>query len=128
MAKYLSDEWHAIAKGLAQSFPERPGVSVRMAYVVAGSPDGDRKYFQVIENGKVIDQANGPCDAPDFTMTVSWDDSVKVQTGELDASAAVMQGRLKVTGDMGKLLMLMPLTASPEYRAIQEQIRGVTEF
>ena len=51
MAKYLSDEWHAIANGLAQSFPERPGVAVRMAYVVAGSPDGDRKYFQVIDNG-----------------------------------------------------------------------------
>lgn len=128
MATYLSDDWHAIAKDLAQSFPERPGVSVRMAYVVAGAPDGDRKYFQVIEDGKVVEQANGTCDRPDFTMSISWADSVDVQKGNLDASAAVMQGRLKVAGDMGKLLMLMPLTASPEYRAIQEQIRAVTEF
>ena len=128
MVKYLSDEWHVIAKDLAQTFPERPGASVRMAYVVAGSPEGDRRYFQVIENGKVIEQANGECEAPDFTMSISWDDSVKVQQGELDATAAVMQGRLKVTGNMGKLMALIPLTASPEYKVIQEQIRAVTEF
>lgn len=128
MAKYLSDEWHVVAKDLAQTFPDRPGASVRMAYVVAGSPDGDLKYFQVIDNGKVTEQANGECEAPDFTMSISWDDSVKVQKGELDATAAVMQGRLKVAGNMGKLMALMPLTSSPEYKMIQEQIRAVTEF
>lgn len=128
MAKYLSDEWHVFAKELAQTFPDRPGTSVRMAYVVAGSPEGDRKYFQVIENGKVVAQANGDCEAPDFTMSISWDDSVMVQKGELDASVAVMQGRLKVTGNMGKLMALLPLTASPEYKSIQEQVRRITEY
>jgi hypothetical protein len=39
-----------------------------------------------------------------------------------------MQGRMKVTGNMGKLMQLMPLTNSPEYKALQETIRTVTEF
>jgi hypothetical protein len=39
-----------------------------------------------------------------------------------------MQGRMKVTGNMGKLMSLMPLTQSPEYKAIQEKIRAVTDF
>jgi hypothetical protein len=29
---------------------------------------------------------------------------------------------------MGKLMALMPLTQSPEYKAIQEKIRAVTDY
>jgi putative sterol carrier protein len=128
MAMYLSQEWHDKALELAQTFPDRPGATARMAYNVTGAPDGDIAYYQIIENGKVLEQKVGACDAPDFTMNVSWDDSVKVQKGELDANAAFMQGRMKVTGNMGKLMQLMPLTMSPEYKTIQEQIREHTDY
>ena len=42
--------------------------------------------------------------------------------------AAFMQGRMKVTGNMGKLMQLMPLTNSPEYKELQEQVRELTEY
>jgi putative sterol carrier protein len=64
----------------------------------------------------------------EFTITISYDDSVKVQNGELDANAAFMQGRMKVTGNMGKLMSLMPLTQSSEYKEIQARISEQTEF
>jgi putative sterol carrier protein len=128
MAQYLSQEWHDIAKDLAQTFPERPGATARMAMVVTGAPAGDLSYYQIVENGKVLEQANGTCENPDFTMTSTWDDSVKVQKGELDANAAFMQGRMKVTGNMAKLMQLMPLTMSPEYKAIQESLREHTDY
>ncbi len=35
---------------------------------------------------------------------------------------------MKVTGNMAKLMSLLPLTNSPEYRALQEQIREITEY
>ena len=35
---------------------------------------------------------------------------------------------MKVSGNMAKLLSLLPLTNSPEYRALQEQIREITEY
>ena len=63
-----------------------------------------------------------------FTLSTTWDDSVKVAKGELDANAAFMQGRMKVTGNVGKLMALMPLTMSPEYKVIQDQIREQTDF
>lgn len=128
MAKYLSQEWHDLAKGLAQTFPERPNATARMAYVVSGSPEGDIKYYQMIENGKVLEQSLGDCADADFTMAISWADSVAIQKGELDPNAAFMQGRMKVTGNMAKLMALMPLTNSPEYRAIQVAIRNQTEY
>jgi putative sterol carrier protein len=99
-----------------------------MQYHVTDGPDGDITYYWVLENGKLLESALGELPDADFTMTLSYEDSVKVQKGELDPNAAFMQGRMKVTGNMGKLMTLMPLTNSPEYKQLQEEIRGITEY
>jgi predicted lipid carrier protein YhbT len=128
MAKYLSQEWMDEGRKLADSQPERPGASARMQYVVTGGPDGDIKYYWVLENGKLLESQLGEIADADFTMSMSYNDAVAVQKGELDANAAFMQGRAKVAGDMAKLMSLMPLTMSPEYKALQEKLRVITEF
>ena len=128
MAKYLSQEWLDEGRKLAQEFPERPGATARMQFAVTGAPEGDVKYYQVLDNGKILVSTLGEDANADFTMTSSFDDSVKIQKGELDANAAFMQGRMKVTGNMGKLMSLMPLTQSPEYKAIQQKINEITEY
>jgi len=43
MAKYLSQEWLDEGRKLSDEFPERPGASARMQYVVTGAPEGDVK-------------------------------------------------------------------------------------
>ena len=83
---------------------------------------------RVLENGKLQDSSLGELPDPDFTMTLSYADSVAVQKGELDPNAGFMQGRMKVTGNMGKLMQLMPLTNPPEYKALQAEVRQVTDF
>ena len=128
MAKYLSQEWLDESRELAKDQPARPGASAKMQYVVAGTPDGEIKYYWVLEDGKLLESQLGEVADPDFTLTSTYEDSVAIAKGELDANAAFMQGRMKVTGNMGKLMQLMPLTMSPEYKALQEKIRAVTEF
>ena len=128
MAKYLSQEWLDEGRKLAQEFPERPGATARMQFAVTGAPEGDVKYYQVLDNGKILESTLGEDANADFTMTSSFDDSVKIQKGELDANAAFMQGRMKVAGDMSKFMALLPLTASPEYKALQEEVRQITTF
>jgi putative sterol carrier protein len=128
MAKYLSQEWLDLQRELAQDFPERPGATARMQYVVTGAPEGDVRYFTVIENGMMQENTLGTDEGAEFTLTTTYDDSVKILNGELDANAAFMQGRMKVTGNMGKLMSLMPLTQSPEYKAIQSQVAEQTEL
>ncbi len=128
MAKFLSQEWLDEGRKLAQEFPERPGATARMQFAVTGGPEGDVKYYQVLDNGKILESTLGEDANADFTMTSSYDDTVKIQKGELDPNAAFMQGRMKVTGNMGKLMSLMPLTQSPEYKAINEKIKDQTEF
>ncbi|MGH9025263.1 MAG: SCP2 sterol-binding domain-containing protein [Acidimicrobiia bacterium] len=128
MSKYLSQEWLDEGRKLAQDQPERPGASTRMQYVVTGGPEGDVKYYWVLENGKLIESQLGELPDAEITMTLTYDDSVQVAKGELDANAAFMQGRMKVTGNMAKLMQLMPLTNSPEYKALQDKIRAVTDY
>lgn len=128
MAKYLTQEWLDQGRELARDQPERAGASARIQYVVSGGPDGDVKYSSVLENGKLLENELGVISDADFTMTVGYDDSVAIAKGELDANAAFMQGKIKVTGNMGKLMMLLPLTSSPEYQELGEQLRAVTEF
>ena len=128
MPKWLSQEWLDESKKLAESQPERPGASARMQYVVTGGPDGDIKYYWVLENGKLQESQLGVMSDPEVTLTQSYDDAKKIQQGELDANAAFMQGRVKVTGNMAKLMALLPLTNAPEYKQLQEQIGAITDY
>ena len=128
MPKFLSQEWLDKGRELAESQPERPGASARMQYVITGAPDGDVKYYWVLENGKLLEAKVGEMEDPEVTLTQTYDDALKIQKGELDANAAFMQGRIKVTGNMAKLMSLLPLTNAPEYKALQTEIQAVTEY
>ena len=70
----------------------------------------------------------GENEAAPVSMTVAYDDFEKMTRGQLDATAALMQGKVKVDGDMSKVMALMPLTTSPEYQAVQQKVLDQTEF
>ncbi|MGH9300485.1 MAG: SCP2 sterol-binding domain-containing protein [Acidimicrobiales bacterium] len=128
MSKWLSQEWLDETKKMAEGQPERAGASARMQYVVTGGPDGDVRYYWVLENGKLLESQLGDLADAEVTMTQSYEDAMKIQKSELDANAAFMQGRVKVTGNMAKLMALLPLTNAPEYKTLQGEIEKITEF
>ncbi|HEX2849821.1 MAG TPA: SCP2 sterol-binding domain-containing protein [Acidimicrobiales bacterium] len=128
MPKWLSQEWLDEQKKLAADQPERPGATARMQYVLNRANDEPVKYYWVLEDGKLTESTLGQMDEPELTLIMSYDDAMKVQKGELDEQAAFMQGRIKVEGNMAKLMALMPITSSPEYRALQDKIREITDY
>ncbi|HEX4244278.1 MAG TPA: SCP2 sterol-binding domain-containing protein [Acidimicrobiales bacterium] len=128
MAKWLSQEWFDEARALAADQPDRPGASARMQYEVTGGPDGEVKYYWVLEDGHLRESALGVLSDVDVTLTTAWSDAMAIQKGELDANAAFMQGRVKVAGNMGTMLNLLPITNTAEYRDLQRRIVDITEF
>jgi len=128
MSKWLTQEWLDETKKMAEGQPERPGASARMQYIVTGGPDGDVHYYWVLENGQIKESTLGDLPDAEVTMTQTYEDAMKIQKGELDANAAFMQGRIKVSGNMAKLMSLMPLTNAPEYKQLQDEIQKITEF
>ena len=110
----------AVVGGVAWRKARRPLVTFRTT--------SERPQIHFLEDGKLLESQLGEIADGDFTLTMTFEDAKKVQTGELDPNAAFMQGRMKVSGNMAKLMSLLPLTNSPEYRALQEQIREITEY
>jgi len=128
MSKWLTQEWLDETRKMAEDQPERPGASARMQYVVTGAPEGDIEYYWVLENGKLIESKLGHLDDSEVTLTTAYSDAVKIQKGELDANSAFMQGKVKVTGNMAKVMSLLPITSSPEYKQMQAEVAEITEY
>jgi putative sterol carrier protein len=128
MPQYLSQEWLDEFVTLAADQPNRPGATVKIQYKATGGPAGDIDYYWVIDEGKILEAKLGTIDGPDFTMTSAYDDGAKIQRGELEATAAFMQGKMKVSGNMAKMMTLLPITNSPEWKALQEKVNAITEY
>jgi putative sterol carrier protein len=107
MARFLSEEWsnEAIA-ALKTSEDVRSAtkdVELTIQQVVTGTAGGHASYWVRLDNGTV---EGGLGDAPsaDVTITQDYETAGAITRGELNPQAAFMQGKLKVTGNMGKLL------------------------
>lgn len=70
--------------------------------------DGTAKFVIEGEGAVVIDAAGARAsdDAADVTLTASADTFESIMTGDLNATAAFMAGKLTVDGDMGLALKL----------------------
>jgi predicted lipid carrier protein YhbT len=128
VAVFLSPEWVELQPRLAGDLPERPGASARLQIVVSGAPEGEVAYVQQIEDGRLTATSLGRDDTADVTLAQTHADAVAIARGDLDANAAFMQGRVKVTGNMGSLMALMPLTQSSEYQAFLAALAAQTDF
>lgn len=129
MTRWLSPEWFEETRRMQnESQPERPGMSATLNFVVTGGPDGDVRYFWELQDGRLVRAELGQAPGADVTLTQTYDDAKKIQQGELDANAAFMQGRVKVAGDMAKVLALLPLTSAADYLALQDDIRRITDY
>jgi hypothetical protein len=118
MATILTQEWLDQLREASAALPPRPGVSARLQHVVTGAPGGEARYVTVVEDGRITAAALGDDEAADLVLTQSHADAELLAGGELDLSAAFMQGRVKVVGDIGRFLALQPLLQSDDYRGL----------
>ena len=126
--KFLSQEYLDEAVRISQDFADRPNANARIQYVVSGGPEGDVSYYWVVVGGKLQDSKLGELPDADFTLRMSYDTSVKIQRGDLNPNVAFMTGKMKASGNVGKLLSLMPLTQSDDFKSLQEQLRAKAEY
>jgi hypothetical protein len=121
----LSQDWCAALVEATAGLEPAEGATALVQYVVSGVPDGDGLYHLRYEDGRVADAGVGKAPGePDLTFTLVYDDAVRVATGELDLSAAYMQGTLKAEGSMPHLFRLLPATHRPAYKAAVTGVAG----
>ncbi|MDQ6696650.1 MAG: SCP2 sterol-binding domain-containing protein [Actinomycetota bacterium] len=108
MATYLSTEWLAEADdAMSRSDSLRDatsGVALVIQQVVTGGPDGaDARYHVVVDHG-AVSVVPGPAAQPDVTFTVDHATAAAIGRGDLSAQTAFMVGKLRVGGDLERLL------------------------
>ena len=102
MAKLAVDEWFDRMRDLTADQPGHPGLSARIQAEVTGGPDGEVRYYLVLEDGRITDGGGGRGPEADVTVSLAWADAAAVEQGGLDPNVAFMQGRMKVGGSMGR--------------------------
>ncbi|MET0150734.1 MAG: SCP2 sterol-binding domain-containing protein [Acidimicrobiales bacterium] len=135
MAKYafLTDEWMEAAKAVRDEYADQvspPAHAIRMNQVVTDVPFGDGTINTYLDTsgGEAVMEL-GELDTPDLTVTTDYA-TAKAITVDGDAQVAMqafMQGKVKVQGDMSKLMLLQQAPTDPVQTEIQAKIQELTE-
>lgn len=136
MAKYafLSDEWMEAAKAVRDEYADQvspPAHAIRMNQVVTDVPFGDGTINTYLDTsgGEAVMEL-GELDTPDLTVTTDYA-TAKAITVDGDAQVAMqafMQGKVKVQGDMSKLMSMGNAAPTPEQEAFSQKVVELTEL
>ena len=122
--KFLSEEWAQQVSEALNSSDEfqsaASGQQVKLQQVVTDMPDGgEQKYYFQLDGGKV-DVGLGDLADAEATLTQSYDTAVAITKQDLNAQNAFMQGKLKISGNMMKLMQLQSV-----FNAMPKAVEGI---
>jgi hypothetical protein len=125
---FLSDDWFAeVHKLVEEHGADAPaGHPVVVNVVVTDTPfDGDREMHMGAKDGKA-EMGQGLVDDADVTLTTDYATAkdVFVSGNQQAGMQAFMAGKVKVQGDMTKLMMGGQGGGNP---ALSEAVQGITE-
>jgi len=130
---FLSEEWMTEAKAIRAKYEGKTGkvtASVRVNQVITDVPFGEgtiNSFIDTSSGDMVMDL--GSLDSPDVTVTTDYDTAKKLFVDQ-DAAAAMqafMGGKVKVQGDMMKMMALQTAMPTDEAsQAIAAEIKAIT--
>lgn len=132
--EFLSEEWLAQVRRLREEMPPpegEPPVTMKMNVVVIQTPfdGGDMKGHVDTSKGELLVE-EGHLETPDLTVTVEYDTAkaIFVEQDLAVAMQAFMAGKVKVQGDITKLMALQAqaITPDPNAVAIAEAVKDMT--
>lgn len=110
MAGFLTDEWFAELEQAARAATVPVDLSLVVQQVVT---DGDREVTYSLELAQgSLTVRRGRAPEPDVTFTQDLATAVAVHEGALSAQTAFLDGRLRLSGDVGALLTAAPALAA----------------
>jgi putative sterol carrier protein len=108
--KFLTEEWtQAVTDALnsSEAFQKAAsGQQAKIQQVVTDSPGGGEvKYYFTLQEGKAEVSLGELADA-EATISQNYETAAAIDRTELNAQNAFMQGKLKISGNMMKLMQL----------------------
>jgi hypothetical protein len=137
MAKYafLSDEWIAAAKEIRARYESEGATAavphqVKMNLVVTDVPFGGGSidaHMDTTSGGLELDL--GHIEGSDLKVTLDYPTakSILVEGNPQAGMQAFMAGKIKVEGDMAKLMALQTVTPDPTTQKVAQELKDITE-
>lgn len=109
MAKFLTTDWMS---ELTSALNGHDGFTAAIAstdlvlqFEVPDSPDGAESTYHIAIGGGTAEVTPGPAASPDATISNDYETAIAMSKGDLNTQMAFMTGKLKVSGNMAKLMM-----------------------
>jgi hypothetical protein len=84
-------------------------------FVVAQGKKEQARGYAHLDGTRVVATDSGPAPSPaDIVFTLTPADATALHDGTLDLTVGFMRGQVKMAGDFGALLRLLPLTAGAD--------------
>ena len=108
MSQFLSEEWVddvTTALNDHQGFKNAIGdADLGIQFMTDDGPEGPVSYYLSASGGDAV-MSLGELESPDVTVKQSYDTASAISKGELNTQTAFMTGKLKVSGNLAKLMM-----------------------
>jgi putative sterol carrier protein len=108
VSQFLSEEWArdvTSALNSHEGFKNAIGAAdLGIMFSVEGAPQGDVDYY-LKSSGGTTNVAVGTLEDADVTVKQSYETATAISKGELNTQTAFMTGKLKVSGNLAKLMM-----------------------
>lgn len=129
--EFLTPEWIGAVKQLREQHPLAGSsipVVVKMNLEVTETPWGEVVHAHVdsTEGALMIDE--GHLSDPDLRITVDWvtAKALLVEGNPQAAMGAFMAGKIRIDGDMAKLMVLQGASPDADALALAEAVRALT--
>lgn len=106
--KFLTDAW---AQAVTEALNSHPGFKSAMGssdltlqFNTTEAPNGEVSYFMRTSGGQA-EVALGQADDADVTINQNYDTATAISKGDLNTQTAFMTGKIKVSGNLAKLMM-----------------------
>ena len=132
-SKFLSDEWMTEAKKIREEFAGKgtpPAHAVRMNQIITDVPFGDGTINAHLDtSGGEAELDVGHLENPDLTVTLDYETAkaIIVDGNPQAGMQAFMAGKIKVQGDMTKLMAMQSGPVDPTAQEVSERIKAITE-
>jgi len=128
--EFLSPAWVAAVHAIREEYRDKVvplALPVRMNQVITGVPFGEPTVDAHIDTSSgQLDMAPGHLDDAEVTVTTDYETARAIFVDPSTAMAHFMGGRIKVQGDMTKLIALIQADPDPAARELQQRLAGVT--
>src|SRR5579862_7765572 len=134
MAQYafLSDEWVDEARKIRQEYEGRAGTmahSMRMNLVITDVPFGDGSIDAHLDTTEgTLKLETGHIDPADLKVTLDYPTAkaILVEGNPQVGMQAFMAGKIRVEGDMAKLMAMQATPPDPAAQEVASRLRAIT--